>query len=326
MEEVNLGSMVIQDISHYCANLLKEFYGEHCFFQDFLTLCGTISKKFKQTILACMAPPKVSHKARFMNVGILFNWARRLLSHSKAGRAKDGSLLEKFREKIGALPDMKYFIECFIRDEEAIRACQEILKKSGLNEEIYKKCLETLALIPSTSSIYKGMVRWLDDHLKIATSIGTEYIGGLPVSTDILESLFGRGKRRGTGSTIDATRIALRLPTLTDNFSKEDAQEVSKISVAEQRNLYKNNQSINQSITSLRREAKHNPNFLEKLENIQDKGGYELFPESKKIITPEGGNSNNQIFLKFKKKAPDKEQNIVSKNTHLSSQIVEYAF
>lgn len=275
LTEQNFGSFVIQDVSHYCANLLKHFYEEHPLFQEFLTLCGTISKKFKQSILACMAPPTTSHKARFMNVGILFKWAQRLLKHSIVGRAKEGSLLETFREKIGTLPQLKGFIECFVRDEGALRACQKILKKSGLNETVYLECKEILSAIPPTSSIYQGMVLWLDDHLELVKRIGTEHIGGLPTSTDVLESLFGRGKKRGVGSTVDATRIALRLPTLTGYFSKEDAIEVSKISVCEQKSIYKNNQSIE----SLRRESKINPDFLNKLEEIKDDGGYELIPK-----------------------------------------------
>jgi hypothetical protein len=61
------GSMSIRDISHYAANLLKSKYGEHSDLESFLSTCGDCSKNLKQTILACLAPPKIRTKARFMN-------------------------------------------------------------------------------------------------------------------------------------------------------------------------------------------------------------------------------------------------------------------
>lgn len=83
-------------------------------FETFLSACGKISKKFKQTILACLAPPKVSTKARFMNIHRLVKWAGQLLRHSPKGRARDGSMLSKLRAGIDQLPECKAFIRRLI--------------------------------------------------------------------------------------------------------------------------------------------------------------------------------------------------------------------
>jgi len=48
----------IDDVSHVCANLLKHEYNKHPLFDIFLSACGKASKKLKQTILACLTPPK----------------------------------------------------------------------------------------------------------------------------------------------------------------------------------------------------------------------------------------------------------------------------
>ena len=53
----------IDDISHVVANLLKHEFHNHALFDVFLRACGAVSRLFKQTILACLAPPKVSTKA-----------------------------------------------------------------------------------------------------------------------------------------------------------------------------------------------------------------------------------------------------------------------
>src|SRR5207244_5211946 len=83
--EKGLASPCIDDISHAVAGMLKRAYQEHPAFATFLAACGRVSSKLKHTILACLAPPKVRTKARFMHVHRLVTWADRLLKLSPAG-------------------------------------------------------------------------------------------------------------------------------------------------------------------------------------------------------------------------------------------------
>ena len=89
--EQGLASPCLDDISHAVAGMLKRFYQDHPAFATFLSACGRVSGKLKHTLLACLAPPTVRTKARFMNVHRLFNWADRLLKLSPPGGAKSGS-------------------------------------------------------------------------------------------------------------------------------------------------------------------------------------------------------------------------------------------
>jgi hypothetical protein len=89
--EQGLSSPCLDDISHAVAGMLKRVYHDHPAFETFLSACGRISGKLKHTILACLAPPNVRTKARFMHVHRLFTWADRLLKLSPAGGAKSGS-------------------------------------------------------------------------------------------------------------------------------------------------------------------------------------------------------------------------------------------
>ena len=91
LDEQGLGSPCIDDISHAVAGMLKRTYQEHPALATFLTACGQVSGKLKHTILACLAPPKVRTKARFMHVHRLFPWADPVLTRAPAGGAKPGS-------------------------------------------------------------------------------------------------------------------------------------------------------------------------------------------------------------------------------------------
>ena len=90
LEEQDIGSPCIDDVSHAAANMLKRIYQHHPAFERFLSACGQVSGKLKQTLLACLAPPTVRTKARFMNVHRLLTWAERVLELSPPGGAKSG--------------------------------------------------------------------------------------------------------------------------------------------------------------------------------------------------------------------------------------------
>src|SRR2546427_9702904 len=116
LDEQGLASPCIDDISHAVAGMLKRTYQDHPAFATFLSACGRVSGKLKHTILACLAPPNVRTKARFMNVHRLFTWADRVLKLSPAGGAKSGSTLAKLRACLEHLPDCKALIKRFRAD------------------------------------------------------------------------------------------------------------------------------------------------------------------------------------------------------------------
>jgi hypothetical protein len=64
LEERRLGSPCIDDISHAAAGMLKHYYHHHPAFERFVSACGSVSGKLKQTLLACLAPPTVRTKSR----------------------------------------------------------------------------------------------------------------------------------------------------------------------------------------------------------------------------------------------------------------------
>jgi len=278
LNEKGISCPSIDDISHKMANLIKHEYGEDPMFDVFISSCGQVSKNLKQTVLACLAPPKVSTKSRFMNVHKLVTWANKLLQHSIPGRAADGSLLQKLRSKLDQLPQCKSFIQRFIRDVTPILDCQKILKQKGLSQQTYEKCQELIKSIPAHSPIRNGFTAWADKQLACANQLQANQ-EALPISTDQLESLFGLAKKHGTGDVKDANRIAMRLPILCGGkLTKDDAYQVLSVSCEQQQEFIG---ALPSSVTSDRRRVLDHPGELETLTQPQESRYLELIPGPK---------------------------------------------
>jgi hypothetical protein len=270
-----LASACIDDISHAAASMLKRTYQHHPDFEAFLSACGRVSGHFKQTILACLAPPNVRTKARFMNVHRLFTWADRVLKLSPAGGAKAGSVLARLRAHLDRLPQCKALIKRFRADAQGLMGCEQILKTKGLTPQTLLECEPLMDTIASVA-VRQEFRAYLALQLATAKHLGLDQVG-LPISSDSIESLFGVAKQHGVGQTQDAARIALRLPALCGVPTREEAKQVLEVSVARQQEV--SNQFV--SLTKQRREVLGHPQHLESLSGDQGAAQVELIPSPK---------------------------------------------
>jgi hypothetical protein len=275
LEPQGLASPCIDDISHAAANMLKHYYQHHPAFERFLSACGRVSGQLKQTILACLVPPTVRTKARFMHVHRLFSWADRLLKLSPAGGAKAGSILARLRACMDELPACKALLKRFRADAQGLLECQEILKTKGLSHDTLVQCKPLICEMPS-ALVRQEFEAYLGDQLATATTLGLDQVG-LPISSDAIESLFGVAKRHGVGQTQDAARIALRLPALCGAPTREEAAQVLGISVARQHEI--TGQCT--SLTKQRREVLGHGKELESLGQSLGEPHVELLPSPK---------------------------------------------
>jgi hypothetical protein len=281
--EQGLSSPCLDDISHAVASMLKRLYQDHPSFLTFVSACGRVSGQLKHTILACLAPPTVRPKARFMNVHRLFTWADRLLKLSPPGGAKTGSTLAKLRACLDQLPACKALIRRFRADAAGLLECQKILKSKGLSHDTRAQCEPLIDTMPS-SALRQEFRAYLDFELETATALGLDHIG-LPISSDAIESLFGVAKQHGVGETQDAARIALRLPALCGLPTHEEAEQVLQVSVAKQREV--TGQVI--SLTKQRRRVLGNPERLESLSLTQGS------PQVERIASPKNRSNHQNI-------------------------------
>jgi hypothetical protein len=275
LAEQGLASPSIADISHAVATMLKRRYHDHPQCATFVAACGRVSGKLKHTMLACLAPPTVHTKARFMHVHRLVTWADRVLKLSPAGGAKAGSTLARVRACLDQLPACKALIQQFRDDAVALLACQKILKTQGLSHHTLAQCEPLLTTIPSRA-VRREFTHSLHSQLQTATTLGLDHIG-LPISADPIASLFGLAKQHGVGESKDAGRMALRLPALCGLPTRQEAQQVLDVSVAEQKAIT----TQCTSLTQQRREVLPNPDALESLSMDQASLQMELIPGAK---------------------------------------------
>jgi hypothetical protein len=224
LAEQGLSSPSIDDISHVIANLLKWWYQDQPIFETFLSACGRVSGNLKQTVLACLAPPKVQTKARFMNVHRLIRWANRLLGLSPAGGARKGSILSKLRACLDQFPSCRAFIKRFRDDAVPLLDCQRILKAQGFSHSTIAQCEPFI-----------------------------QAIGSSPI------------------------RRKLTLPALCGAPTREEAEQVIKISVAEELQIT----GCFTSLVKQRREVLPRPDRLESLGTEQGGTHLELIASAK---------------------------------------------
>ena len=275
LDAQGLASPCLDDISPAVAGMLKRAYQAHPAFATFVAACGRVSGKLKHTILACLAPPTVRTKARFMHVHRLFTWADRVLKLSPPGAAKSTSILAKWRACLDQLPACKALIRRFRADAAGLLAGQKILKSQGLSHDTRAQCEPLIETMPS-SALRQEFRAYLTFELETATTLGLDHIG-LPISSDAIASLFGVAKRHGVGQTQDAARIALRLPALCGAPTREEAEQVLGISVARQHEIT----GQYTSLTKQRREILGHGKELESLGQRHGTPRVELLPSPK---------------------------------------------
>jgi hypothetical protein len=282
LDDKALASPCLDAISHAVAGMLKRFYQDHPAFETFVSAGGRVSGTRKHTMLACLAPPQVRTKARFMNVHRLCTWADQGLKLSPPGGAKSGSTWAKLRACLDQWPACKGLIQRFRADAAGLLAGQKMLKTTGLSHHTRAQCEPLISPMPS-SALRREFRAYLDFERATAKALGLDHLG-LPISSDAIESLFGVAQRHGVGETQEASRIALRLPALCGVPTRHEAEQVLQVGVAGQQEFT----APFTSLTQQRREVLGNPERLESLSLTQGSPHMERIPSPEKRSNSQG--------------------------------------
>ena len=205
----------LADIGHFTANLLKAEYGSDKRFSGFVRVIFQIKQVLKQSELSRIMPPKLRTQGRFMGV---FEFAKgveklfQLLMALPVGEnPSQNDRLEKLFQKLNKfLP----FAKDFIKTCNVLSLFLKKLKNEGLNKSSYKRARKTLQRLPKKTKIVQMLSDWLDRHIQIRKNLKLGKIP-IPVSSDIIETLFGKFKavmRRGSNSIFN--RLVLIIPAL----------------------------------------------------------------------------------------------------------------
>lgn len=178
--------------------------------------------KLRQTDLAFLIPPKLRKKGKFQAISKLNNWSKKLIDKdifSKRGKAKEGSLLSRLRIAFPNFKSLEPFVENFINTTDTTNKIMQVLKNEGLSLATYNQSMKQLKELPKNSKTRKTIRVWLEKHIEIQKGF-TPY--PLPISSDIIESLFGKFKyslKRSAQS--DMNRATLLIPLLCGDLDKQ---------------------------------------------------------------------------------------------------------
>jgi hypothetical protein len=205
---------VIEDIGHVVGSGLKSEFEKNEDFKTFISILGKGAKSLRQTVLAFLVPPKLRTKGRFQGIACLTKWAKKMLPiFSRRGRTRKGSTLDKLRTAFPDLIQLKNLITRFCLAVDITSQMMKMLKIRGLTQKTHDECHKLLTQLPKHSKTRQRLEKWLNTHIIICERADDESAMAILVSSDIIESLFGRFKyflERGPRSGI--TRSVLLIP------------------------------------------------------------------------------------------------------------------
>ena len=243
LEKDGKKTIVLGDLKHFAANLLEKQIGRDERFKKFISAVGLTRNRVQQTELGHFAPPSQKQKSRFMNMGTLLGWGKMVLHHldDPDSPAREGITTERMDEKLGWLREFKKDLSLWGDCQEVIDRTLNWINRRGLCQESSGQLEELLApwLTPQTGShsaageIATSLVQFIkESECKVPPDERTW------LSTEILESLFGRFKQlERQHSKGGFTRLLAAIPTfccrvdarrIRDRFSKVNSKGLTQ--------------------------------------------------------------------------------------------------
>jgi len=221
----------LHDIAHQAALVLKHELEADDRWDAFTKQCGQTQPKIKQTELAHLAPPTQKVKGRYMNLGALMTWGQKmlqLLDTPQEARPADQNLI-RLDQKLGWVRD---FREALADWDDIHRVTDDVLsymRKEGYHAEAVNELHSQLAPIVKTPAGQRVMTA-LEEFVR-QQSEGMKPGESLPASTEVLESLIGKGKRmQGQHSRGGFTKMILAMAAsvghLTQNYITQALETV----------------------------------------------------------------------------------------------------
>lgn len=199
---------IIDDISHVVANALKKRFEHDAAYQGFVSWSSQVAKKLRQTADAFLMPPKLRRKGRFMSVGRLAKWGQKL-SEQLSQLNVEGEI--RLTAICSGIEPYLPFIRQFAETTTCLSETMKHLKCRGVNPGTATLCRQQLNTL-AESEMRLTLNQWLDKHLAIQQRLGVKT---LPVSSDVIESLFGSFKHiMNRNPQADMNRSVLLIPAL----------------------------------------------------------------------------------------------------------------
>ena len=236
-EWANHDVVIQRDAPHYAATQMKSIPGKDEKFQQVISQMGTTRSLVQQTELGFVSPPTPKNKACFMNLSRIILWMTMMLWLLRNPKAKClvGIDPVRFRLKFG-------WIENYSDQIPMWRSCQSVISTfvTFANEQYLHHGASVKLAAQIGDLKYPEACELRDRLLKFILDSESALRPGerLPLSTQLLESLFGQFKQlEGQHSKSGFTGLVSCIPLLhsspTPTSVRESFAKVSQKQVAE---------------------------------------------------------------------------------------------
>jgi hypothetical protein len=248
-------TQVLNDIAHKAAIFLKRELLADPHWEAFVKHCGQTQPKVKQTELGHLAPPTLKVKARYMNLGPLIHWGKKMLRLVETPPAErphdlDSSRLE---ERLGWIRKFRASLEEWNELQTVIDHILEYTRVEGYHATAAEELLPQLHAVARTrraKRLAKSLLEFIGEQSQRVTRGNS-----LPASSEVLESLIGKGKRlQGQHSRGGFTKMILGMAASVTQITHEGISEA--LTTVRNTDLYAwCNEKLGTSLTAKRRRA-----------------------------------------------------------------------
>ena len=184
------------DIVHKVSRLIKKILDRDSSWGEYRKESCATGNRLRQTSLAHLTPPKPKTKARHMNLDPEIQWGVRvlqLLDGIDANKNYDEAQRQKLRTSVGWLESYRNQLSAWSELMAISRVVCEVVRRKGYSNSIVQQVKNALPQ-PRNAAGEKLSEQTLE-FLQVQQSRCDPAIGMLPGSSEVIESLFGKGKR-----------------------------------------------------------------------------------------------------------------------------------
>jgi len=246
----------LKDLKHKLALLLEAELQKDSRWSEFLQTCAHLRKKTQQTAWAFLSPPATKEKARFMNLGELIRWAAKTRLFLEAPQFPAGTNLtsDRLEELAGPLRQYDTALAEWNELIDRIEQSMDEVRKQGYHRGLHRVLRRRL--LPARTTVaqrfIKQILQFTADQVANAQLRPGEH---LPGSSEVLESLIGKGKRlEGQQSKGGFTRMVLGMAAAVVNPTAKYLKQALE-NVRTQDVLDWAKQKLGTSLQSLRRQT-----------------------------------------------------------------------
>ena len=212
-------TVVIDDMAHHGACVLKRRFEHDARWADFLARLGQTKSRIQQTPDAYLMSPSLRPKARYMNLASLLCWCQRILKLLARGNA-GGPATARAMARYGWMEQFRAVIGEWSRWEATVRDSVRFVRTQGLSRGCENELEIQLNHRPPAERhrhLEVEMCHFVQDQSQHAKP-GERLVG----STEVIESVFGKWKnleRQESSSGI--TTLVLGLGSLLGQWTAD---------------------------------------------------------------------------------------------------------